>query len=73
MSCLAMLQWQGVGHWAPPHTVRGPEIGDVTDVSVIELMVKVGDTIKTEQSFITLESDKASMEIPASQGGVVES
>ena len=52
--------------------IKVPDIGDVTDVSVIELMVKPGDTIKAEQSLITVESDKASMEIPASQGGVVK-
>ena len=52
--------------------IKVPDIGDVTDVSVIELLVKVGDTIKAEQSLITVESDKASMEIPASQGGVVK-
>ncbi|RZL10777.1 MAG: dihydrolipoyllysine-residue acetyltransferase [Rubrivivax sp.] len=49
-----------------------PDIGDVTDASVIELLVKAGDTIKAEQSLITLESDKASMEVPASQGGVIK-
>ena len=52
--------------------IKVPDIGDVTDVSVIELMVKVGDTIRAEQSLITVESDKASMEIPASHGGVVK-
>ena len=50
-----------------------PDIGDFDAVEVIELLVKVGDTIKAEQSLITVESDKASMEIPASQGGVVTS
>ena len=50
-----------------------PDIGDFDAVEVIELLVKVGDTIKAEQSLITVESDKASMEIPASQGGVVKS
>jgi len=39
---------------------------------VIELLVKAGDTIKPEQSLITVESDKAVMEIPASQGGLVQ-
>ena len=48
-----------------------PDIGDFKEVEVIEVMVAVGDTIKAEQSLITVESDKASMEIPASQGGVV--
>ncbi|MFY4025967.1 dihydrolipoyllysine-residue acetyltransferase, partial [Achromobacter xylosoxidans] len=46
--------------------------GDFKEVEVIEVMVAVGDTIKAEQSLITVESDKASMEIPASQGGVVK-
>ncbi|MES2888326.1 MAG: dihydrolipoyl dehydrogenase [Pseudomonadota bacterium] len=49
-----------------------PDIGDFKDVAIIEILVKVGDTIQPEQSLITVESDKASMEIPASQGGVVK-
>lgn len=49
-----------------------PDIGDVTEVDVIEVLVEVGDTIEPEQSLITVESDKASMEIPAAKGGVVE-
>ena len=49
-----------------------PDIGDFADVAVIEVMVKVGDTVKVEQSLITVESDKASMEIPSSQAGVVK-
>lgn len=53
--------------------IKVPDIGDAKDVEVIEIMVAVGDTIKAEQSLITLESDKSSMEIPASQGGVVKS
>ena len=52
--------------------IKVPDIGDFAEVTVIELLVKVGDTIKPEQSLITVESDKASMEIPASQGGVVK-
>ncbi len=52
--------------------IKVPDIGDVTDVSVIELMVKAGDTIRAEQSLITVESDKASMEIPSSHAGVVK-
>ena len=48
-----------------------PDIGDFSEVEIIEVLVAVGDTIKPEQSLITVESDKASMEIPASQGGVV--
>ncbi|MFC4274333.1 dihydrolipoyllysine-residue acetyltransferase [Achromobacter aloeverae] len=53
--------------------VTVPDIGDFKEVEVIEVMVAVGDTIKAEQSLVTVESDKASMEIPASQGGVVKS
>ena len=53
--------------------IKVPDIGDFKEVEVIEVLVKVGDTIKAEQSLITVESDKASMEIPASQGGVVKS
>ncbi|MDT4827593.1 dihydrolipoyllysine-residue acetyltransferase [Achromobacter agilis] len=55
-----------------PVDIQVPDIGDFKEVEVIEVMVKVGDTIKAEQSLITVESDKASMEIPASQGGVVK-
>ncbi|MFT3856884.1 MAG: dihydrolipoyllysine-residue acetyltransferase [Aquabacterium sp.] len=49
-----------------------PDIGDVTDASVIELLVKPGDAIKAEQSLITIESDKASMEVPSSTAGVLK-
>lgn len=52
--------------------VKVPDIGDFKEVEVIELMVKVGDTIKVDQSLITVESDKASMEIPASHAGVIK-
>ncbi len=56
---------------AGPIEVRVPDIGDFKDVSVIELLVKPGDTVKVEQSLITVESDKASMEIPSSAAGVL--
>jgi dihydrolipoamide dehydrogenase len=52
--------------------IKVPDIGDFKEVEVIELLVKPGDTIKVEQSLITVESDKASMEIPSSQAGVVK-
>jgi len=52
--------------------VKVPDIGDFKDVEVIELLVKPGDTVKKEQSLITVESDKASMEIPSSHAGVVK-
>ncbi|OBV39892.1 dihydrolipoyllysine-residue acetyltransferase [Janthinobacterium psychrotolerans] len=52
--------------------VTVPDIGDFKEVEVIELMVKVGDTIAVEQSLLTVESDKASMEIPSSHAGVVK-
>ncbi|HZG22601.1 MAG TPA: dihydrolipoyllysine-residue acetyltransferase [Herbaspirillum sp.] len=52
--------------------VKVPDIGDFKEVEVIEVMVKVGDTIKVDQSLITVESDKASMEIPSTQAGVVK-
>ena len=55
-----------------PLEVRVPDIGDFKDVAVIEVMVKVGDTVKAEQSLITVESDKASMEIPSSAAGVIK-
>jgi pyruvate/2-oxoglutarate dehydrogenase complex dihydrolipoamide acyltransferase (E2) component len=51
--------------------IQVPDIGDFDQVTVIELLVKVGDTIKAEQSLITVESDKASMEIPSAAAGVV--
>ncbi|WP_119287208.1 dihydrolipoyl dehydrogenase [Azohydromonas sediminis] len=52
--------------------VKVPDIGDFKDVAVIEVLVKPGDTVKAEQSLITVESDKASMEIPSSAAGVVK-
>ena len=57
---------------AGPVEVVVPDIGDFKDVEVIELLVKVGDTVTKEQSLITVESDKASMEIPSSAAGVVQ-
>ncbi len=52
--------------------VKVPDIGDFESVDVIELLVQVGDTVKVEQSLITVESDKASMEIPSSHAGVIK-
>ena len=52
--------------------VQVPDIGDFDEVGVIEVLVKAGDTVKVEQSLITVESDKASMEIPSSAAGVVK-
>ena len=52
--------------------IKVPDIGDFDSVGVIEVLVKAGDTIKVEQSLVTVESDKASMEIPSSQAGVVK-
>jgi dihydrolipoamide dehydrogenase len=49
-----------------------PDIGDFDEVEVIEVLVAPGDTVQAEQSLITVESDKASMEIPAEQGGVIK-
>ncbi len=54
-------------------TIKVPDIGDVDDVEVIEVLVSVGDTVALEDSLITVESDKASMEIPAPAAGVVTS
>ena len=51
--------------------IQVPDIGDFKDVAVIELLVKPGDSVRAEQSLITVESDKASMEIPSSHAGVV--
>ena len=55
-----------------PVEVRVPDIGDFKDVAVIEMLVKVGDTVKLEQSLFTVESDKASMEIPSPVAGVIK-
>lgn len=52
--------------------IKVPDIGDFAQVAIIEVLVKPGDTIKAEQSLITVESDKASMEIPSSHAGVVK-
>jgi len=52
--------------------IKVPDIGDFAEVTVIELMVKPGDSVRAEQSLITVESDKASMEIPSSHAGVVK-
>ncbi|WP_334153299.1 dihydrolipoyl dehydrogenase [Tepidimonas sp.] len=52
--------------------IQVPDIGDFKDVAVIELLVKPGDTVQVDQSLITVESDKASMEIPSSHAGVVK-
>jgi pyruvate/2-oxoglutarate dehydrogenase complex dihydrolipoamide acyltransferase (E2) component len=51
--------------------IQLPDIGDFDEVEVIEILVSVGDTIEADDSIITLESDKASMEIPAPWAGVV--
>ena len=56
---------------AGPVEVLVPDIGDFTEVAVIEVFVKPGDSVKVEQSLITVESDKASMEIPSSHAGVI--
>src|ERR1019366_9289867 len=55
-----------------PIDVVVPDIGDFAEIAVIEVLVKPGDTVKAEQSLITVESDKASMEIPSSHAGVVK-
>src|SRR5690606_10381406 len=52
--------------------IKVPDIGDVSEVDVIEVLVSEGDTIQAEQSLITVESDKASMEIPSPGAGVVK-
>ena len=53
--------------------VAVPDIGDFKDVPIIEVAVKVGDRVKAEAPLITLESDKASMEVPSPSAGVVKS
>ena len=52
--------------------VNVPDIGDVSDVDIIEVLVSVGDTIAKEDSLITLETDKATMDVPSSEAGVVK-
>ena len=52
--------------------VKVPDIGDFKDMPVIEVLVKPGDSVKKEDPLITLESDKATMEVPAPQAGVVK-
>jgi len=52
--------------------VKVPDIGDFTDVDVIEVMVKPGDRVRAEDSLITIESDKATMEVPSPQAGVIK-
>ena len=51
--------------------LKVPDIGDFKEVEIIEVLVKVGDEISVEQSLITVESDKASMEIPSSMAGKI--
>ena len=53
--------------------IEVPDIGDFDSVEVIEILVKIGDVVKAEQSLITVESDKASMEIPTAVAGVIKS
>jgi len=57
---------------AEPMTVKVPDIGDFKDIEVIEVLVKPGDAVAKEQSLITLESDKATMEIPSPAAGVIQ-
>src|SRR3989338_5594745 len=52
--------------------IKVPDIGDFAEVAIIEVLVKPGDTIAADQSLLTVESDKASMEIPSSHAGVVK-
>ena len=52
--------------------IKVPDIGDFKDVPVIEVFVKVGDTVKAEDPLVSLESDKATMDVPAPHGGVVK-
>src|ERR1700749_981987 len=52
--------------------VKVPDIGDYKDIPVIEVLVKAGDTVEKEQSLVTLESDKATMDVPSPVSGVVK-
>ena len=49
-----------------------PDIGDFENVEIIEILVKQGDTIKKNDPLITLESDKSSVEVPSTEGGIIE-
>ena len=53
--------------------IRVPDIGDFTDIPIVEVLVKAGERVETEQSLVTLESDKAVMEIPSPGAGVIHS
>jgi len=53
-------------------SIKLPDIGDFEDVEVVEVMVKPGDRVRVDDSLITIESDKASMEVPATEAGVVK-
>src|SRR5213594_3970262 len=52
--------------------VKVPDIGDFKDIPIIEIMVKVGDSVKPEDPLVSLESDKATMEVPAPSAGTVK-
>ncbi len=52
--------------------VKVPDIGDFTDIPIIEIFVKAGDTVKAEDSLVTLESDKATMDVPSPSAGTVK-
>ena len=52
--------------------IKVPDIGDFKDVPVIEILVKPGDAVKKEASLVTLESDKATMEVPSTHAGIVK-
>src|SRR3954468_21609277 len=56
----------------PTIEIRVPDIGDFKDIPVIELQVKPGDTVEKEQSLVTLESDKATMDVPSTHAGTVK-
>jgi pyruvate/2-oxoglutarate dehydrogenase complex dihydrolipoamide acyltransferase (E2) component len=58
---------------SPANEIRVPDIGDFKDVPVIEIFVKVGDVVKAEDALVSLESDKATMDVPAPRGGKVKS
>src|SRR6516165_7980618 len=55
-----------------PIEVKVPDIGDFKDVPVIEVLVKAGDTVKAEDALVTLESDKATMDVPSPSAGVIK-
>src|SRR5580693_6841926 len=65
-------QWQTRSPIVATTEVKVPDIGNYTNIPVIEVLVKAGDTVAKDQGLITLESDKATMEVPSTVAGVIK-